>query len=264
MTIRFCSLASGSSGNCEYLETDKVRILIDSGLSGIQIQKKLCSIGVEPNTVDCILVTHEHKDHTKGVGVLSRRFNIPIYANQKTWESMEKDIGNIEDSNIKIFKTEKEFEISDLGVLPFKTSHDAEDPVGYSFYYKNKKISIATDTGYATSDIKKRIKGSDILMIESNHDVEMLKAGRYPWFLKKRIMSNDGHLSNEDAGDLIKEVLNGNNETVILSHLSKENNFPDLAYQTVKNVLDESGIVINEDINVEVALRDIPTKVYSL
>lgn len=263
MSIKFCSLASGSSGNCQYIETDKVKLLVDAGLSGKRIQESLISIGVDPSTINGILVTHEHKDHIHGVGILSRRFNIPIYANENTWLSMKTEIGEIKEENIIIFDTNKIFEVKDLNIYPFDISHDSVEPVGYSFHHKNIKISIVTDTGYASEEVKGSIKNSHLLMVESNHDVEMLKVGSYPWFLKKRILGEYGHLSNEDAGRLITEVISGNNECILLGHLSKENNFPELAYETVAGILTENGINIKNDINLNLTYRDKPTKVYN-
>lgn len=263
MGIKFCSLSSGSSGNCQYIETDNIRILIDAGLSGKKIEELLKSIDVCPTTIDCILVTHEHIDHTKGVGILSRRFNIPIYANEKTWLGMEGQIGEVKEENIKYFTTEKEFELKDLGIFPLSISHDASDPVGYCIQYNDKKISLVTDTGWVTENMKKRIKNSCLYLIESNHDIEMLKVGKYPWYLKKRIMSEKGHLSNDDAGILLSEILSGNGEQILLGHLSKENNFPELAYTTVKNIVENVGINIHKDISLELTYRDKATKVYN-
>jgi len=263
MPLRFCSLASGSSGNCQYIETDKVRMLIDAGLSGKKIQNALLEIGVDPSTIDCVLVTHEHKDHVNGVGILSRRFDLPIYANENTWMNMQGDIGEIKEKNIKTFTTEKVFEIEDVAIQPFKISHDASEPVAYCFFYKGNKISILTDTGCVSEEVKSNIKNSNLLMIESNHDTEMLKMGKYPWFLKKRILGEYGHLSNDDAGNLLTEVLSCNNEQVLLAHLSKENNFPELAYQTVANILNEKGINISKDIGLGLTYRDKPSKVYN-
>lgn len=264
MTLRFCSLASGSSGNCQYIGTDKINILIDAGLSGKKIQEGLKSIDVDPNSINVILVTHEHKDHIKGVGILSRRFNIPIYANSNTWKHMEKHIGNISDENIRIFDTEKDFNLGDLGISTFRTYHDASESVGFCINKKHKKISILTDTGCVDNNIKNKIKGSDLMLVESNHDIEMLKMGKYPWFLKKRIMGDQGHLSNEDAGNLITEVFCENKENILLAHLSNENNFPELAYQTVANIIADKGINIDKDISVGLTNRDCPTKVYNL
>lgn len=263
MSIRFCSLASGSSGNCQYIETDKVKILVDAGLSGKKIQESLVSIDVDPSTINGILVTHEHKDHIHGIGILSRRFGIPIYANQKTWLNMKPEIGEIKEENIIVFDTNKTFEINDLNIHPFNISHDAIEPVGYSFYYKNIKISLVTDTGYVSEEVKENIKNSHLLMIESNHDVEMLKVGKYPWFLKKRILGEHGHLSNDDAGRLLAEIISRENQCILLGHLSKENNFPELAYQTVANILTEKGINVTSDISLDLTHRDKPTKVYS-
>ncbi|KNF07593.1 putative metallo-hydrolase YycJ [Gottschalkia purinilytica] len=262
MSFKFCSLASGSSGNCQYIETEKVRVLLDAGLSGKKIQGLLTSIDIDPTTIDCILITHEHKDHIKGAGILSRRFNLPIYANENTWLSMKNELGNIKEENIRVIGAESDFEIGDLGVSTFKISHDAVEPVGYSFYNKGIKMSIVTDTGCINENIKKEIRDSNLLMIESNHDTEMLKIGSYPMFLKRRILGEFGHLSNDDAGKLLTEILTGKNEKIILGHISNENNFPELAYQTVANILTEKGIDIFKDISLEATYRDRPTKVY--
>ena len=264
MSFRFCSLSSGSCGNSQYIETENMKVLVDAGLSGKKIQELLASIDVDPKELDCIFVTHEHGDHVKGAGILSRRFNIPIYANDKTWTGMEENIGKMKVENIKIFDTNSDFELGDLGVLPFDISHDAAEPVGYSFYNKSKKISIVTDTGCIDSDIKNYIKNSNLLMIESNHDKDMLKMGSYPWYLKQRVSGEFGHLSNEDAGNVISQVISGNNENILLAHLSKENNFPELAHQTVANILNEKGLDLSRDINLELTFAEKATKVYKI
>lgn len=261
MTFRFCSLASGSSGNCQYIESKDARVLLDAGLSGKRVQALLDSIDVEPNSIDGILVTHEHGDHIKGVGILSRRFDIPIYANSGTWEGMEKSIGNIADKNIKLIKSNTDFEINDLGVSCFDVSHDAREPLSYSFYSKNKKVSVLTDTGEYNESIKYNLRDSDLLVVESNHDPDLLRVGGYPQFLKERVLSSRGHLSNEDAGNLIKQIKLNESSKVILGHLSGENNFPELAYQTVQNILVEAGM---GQLIPELTYRDRPTKVYNL
>lgn len=263
MKIKFCSLASGSSGNCQYLETDRTRVLIDAGLSGKKVEDLLTAIKVCPTTIDSILVTHEHRDHIKGVGVLSRRYDIPIYANAGTWSGMWGVIGEIKNKNIKIFETNKFFQLRDLDIYPFGIFHDATEPVGYCLYYKNEKISILTDTGCVNNEIKDNIKGSSIYLIESNHDIKMLKEGKYPWFLKERIMSPHGHLSNEDAGDLIADIVKGKGEKVLLGHLSKENNTPFLAYNTVKRILRGVGIKAQKDISLDLTFREKPSIVYN-
>ncbi|MTI46246.1 MBL fold metallo-hydrolase [Sporosalibacterium faouarense] len=263
MSLQFCSLSSGSSGNCQYISTDNVKILVDSGLSGKKVENFLKEIEVQANTIDGILVTHEHKDHIKGVGILSRRYDLPIYANTNTWKAMEGELGKINEKNIIEFKTDEGFELKDLAILPFRISHDSSEPVGFAFYHKNKKISYLTDTGYVSDDVKKKIRNSNLLVVESNHDVEMLKIGKYPWFLKKRVLGSEGHLSNEDAGKLITEVLSGREQDILLAHLSKENNFPELAYQTVVNIVSEKGIKINEEVNINLTYRDKPTRVFN-
>lgn len=264
MGVKFCSLSSGSSGNCQYLEAGKTKILIDGGFSGKRIEDLLSSIDICPTTIDYILVTHEHIDHVRGVGVLSRRYDIPIFANEKTWIGMDNIIGEIKDKNIKIIESDKDFQLADLGIHPFEIFHDAADPVGYCIYYKNIKISIITDTGWVNDNMKSKIKGSSLYFMESNHDVKMLKEGKYPWFLKKRVLSTEGHLSNLDAGLALSEVLLGNGEVVLLAHLSKENNIPSLAHETVKECIEGYGIDVHRDIALDLTYRDRATKVYTL
>lgn len=264
MGIKFCSLSSGSSGNCQYVETDRIKILIDSGFNGKKIESLLSSINVNPSEIDYILVTHEHIDHIKGVGVLSRKYDIPIFANEKTWISMEKLIGNVEEKNIKIFQSEEDFELGDLAIYPFKIFHDAAEPVGYIFYHKRTKISIMTDTGWVNDNMKNTIRGSSLYLIESNHDIQMLKEGSYPWYLKQRILSTKGHLSNLDAARTLIEVLMGNGEIVLLGHLSKENNRPELAYDTVREHIEEYGFSVNKNITLDLTYRDKAGKVYIL
>lgn len=264
MSIKICSLSSGSSGNCQYIETENTRILIDSGFSGKRIESLLSSIGVCPTTIDAILVTHEHIDHTRGVGVLSRRYDFPVYANANTWLGMEKIVGNIKEKNTKVFTSEEYFELKDISIYPINIFHDALEPVGYILHLGNKKVSIITDTGWINDKIKNEIKGSNFYLLESNHDITMLKEGSYPWPLKQRILSTRGHLSNEDAGRVLGDVISGNRETVLLGHLSQDNNKPELAFNTVKDLLVGQGIDYNRDIKLDLTYRDKATKVYNL
>lgn len=264
MTIKFCSLVSGSSGNCQYVETENAKLLIDAGLSGIRIQKALESIEVDPKNIDAILVTHEHSDHVKGVGILSRRFNLPIYANNNTWESMKKDMGKINDENIKIFKTGEKFNIEDVVVEPFNIHHDASEPVGYCLYHDKTKISLLTDTGHVDNDIKCKVKNSNLLLLEANHNVQMVETGSYPWSLKRRILGENGHLSNETAGKIIADVYTDDLKIILLAHLSQENNFPELAYETVKGIMNESGISTDKKVQLDMTYRNKTTKVYTL
>lgn len=261
MSIKFCSLSSGSSGNCHYLETEKTKILVDAGLSGKKVQSLLSQMEVECKDIEGIIVTHEHTDHIKGVGILSRRFDIPIYTNEKTWNKLLPNIGDIKDKNIKIIENNSKFEIKDLTVSNFQVFHDAIDPLGYTFSFKNKKVSILTDTGKIDDRILKHLDYSDLIMLESNHDVNMLKIGSYPQFLKIRVLGKNGHLSNEDAGNVIKKIKIKEDMKLILGHLSGENNFPELAYETVTGILKEANMSF---LKPEISLKERLTKLYKI
>jgi phosphoribosyl 1,2-cyclic phosphodiesterase len=262
--MKFCSIYSGSSGNCLYVSTDATKILIDAGLTGKKIQEGLKEIDVNPSDIKAMVITHEHDDHIKSAGILSRRFNIPIYANTKTWEAMAKDLGKISEENVKVFEGYDAFEIGDILVKPFKIPHDAASPCGYSFMNGGSKISVVTDIGYVTEEIKSNIIDSDLILIEANHDVEMLKVGPYPYPLKRRVLSNLGHLSNEDAGLALVQILNGKTKKVILGHLSNTNNYPELALRTVISVLQMNGIIDGEHIEIDIAHRDRVGRVQSI
>lgn len=264
MAIKFCSLSSGSSGNCQYIESKEGKILIDAGFSGKRIEQLLEEIGVNPKDLDAILVTHEHIDHSKGVGILSRRHDIPIYANAKTWESMDKIIKTVKLENTRVFETNKNIHLKDLLIHPFNISHDAVEPVGYIVFNGRKKLTFITDTGWVNDKIKNKIKNSDLYFMESNHDVKMLMEGGYPWALKKRILSPHGHLSNDDAGSVLSEVLNGENEIVLLAHLSKDNNDPELAYNTVKKALVSQGFDVDNDLRLFMTKRDKKSQMFIL
>lgn len=255
----FCPLYSGSSGNSVYISSGKSSILIDAGLPGKHIEKALEAINKNPNDIDGIFVTHEHIDHVKGVGVLSRRYNIPIYANEFTWQGMKKNIGKIKEENINIISKHKNITIKDMDIFNYSISHDAVDPVGYAIYSGKSKACVATDLGYFSDEVRENTKDADVVLLESNHDVEMLKFGPYPYNLKRRILSNVGHLSNDDCGKAIVTMTENNCKNIILGHLSKTNNYPDLAYETVVGVLRENKIQLNKDINISMAKRDMPS-----
>lgn len=252
----FCSLFSGSSGNCLYIGTSSTNILIDAGLSGKKISSSLDSIGINPGKIDALVVTHEHSDHVRGVGVMSRMFNIPVYANNKTWVSMKETIGSIKQENVKVIDNHSVFTIGDIDLKPFKTPHDAADSVGYCLFNNNTKISIATDIGHISDCVYENILDSNLVLLESNHDVEMLKSGPYPYILKRRILSDTGHLSNTDAGEAIVRLFKDRNMTVVLGHLSEQNNFPELAYRTVSCILEENKICIDRDMKLDMAGRN--------
>jgi phosphoribosyl 1,2-cyclic phosphodiesterase len=253
--IKFCSLFSGSSGNCLFVEGHNTKLLIDAGVSCKRITTALEEIEKNISEITAIIVTHEHSDHTSGVGNLSKKYNIPVYASLKTWEGMPLQLQKVSKSNIKYFSVGSQFKIGDLIIHPFSTPHDALDPCGLNIFYGEKKITIATDVGHISNQLIEYMYGSNLLFLESNHDVDLLKVGSYPYFLKRRIISDIGHLSNESAGNTIGTLAKSGVNKFILGHLSKENNFPELAYQTVCSCLTSSGVSI-DDISLDIAKRD--------
>ncbi|SHE89914.1 Phosphoribosyl 1,2-cyclic phosphodiesterase [Caldanaerobius fijiensis DSM 17918] len=261
MALKFCSLRSGSNGNCYYICSGDTQILIDAGMNGKAIEKTLKEIDVYAGDIDAILITHEHRDHIWGAGVLSRRFDIPIYANRPTWDAMSGQIGKICDKNIRIFESNTEFTIGDLNIVAYKKSHDAAEPVIYSIRYGGYKISVVTDLGYVSKGVARCVMDSDVLVLESNHDVKMLKEGRYPYFLKQRILSNYGHLSNDAAAEFLVKISRLRAcGMVFLGHLSENNNTPELALNTVMNKLMENGVKLD----VKVASREFVSEVVKL
>lgn len=263
--MKFCSLYSGSSGNSIFVGTDNAKILIDAGLPGKKIDEALKTIGEDPSEINGIFITHEHLDHIKGVGVLSRKYDIPIYANDKTWAAMESNLGKIKEHNIKIMDRRSTLSINDLDIKSFNIPHDAIAPVGYVMHSEGKKVSVTTDFGIYTQEIKDNIKECEVILLECNHDISMLKFGPYPYNLKRRILSEVGHLSNEDCGKAIVDILNHQNgKKIFLGHLSGTNNHPDLAYQTVLDVLNQNSIKLNEDVFISMASRHNPSEIVVL
>lgn len=257
MPIDFCPLASGSSGNCIYFAAENSNILIDAGLSGIRIERALSSIGVHPTQLDAIFITHEHGDHIMGAGIMSRRFGIPLFATAGTWESAEKDgsLGKILPKNKNVIYENEGFTFRDLYINPFTIPHDAWNPVGYSIFARSFKVTVATDIGHMNDGIKQNIAESDVLLIESNHDVDMLINGRYPYPLKQRILGDKGHLSNVACGAALTEIAGAKLKHVYLGHLSEENNRPELAYETVSDILTANNIDLVNGVNLHLADR---------
>lgn len=254
--IKFCSLFSGSSGNSIFLSDGSTKLLIDAGMSAKRIVEALVSIGENPAELCAIFVTHEHIDHVRGAGILSRKFNLPIYANVNTWGAMKPMLGVVGAENIMNFCTGERFDVGGISVCSFPIPHDASEPVGYNFFAEGKKITVATDIGHISLSLLNCLEDSDLLLLESNHDVEMLRIGPYPWHLKKRIAGDHGHLSNETAGKVIAYMAEKGTKRFLLGHLSRENNFPELAYQTVCNALMEKQMCVGTDVLLDVVLRD--------
>lgn len=255
MRLEFCTIASGSSGNCTYIGSDHTKILVDAGISGKKITEGLAELHLTGNDIDALFITHEHVDHIKGAGILSRRFDIPIFATADTWAAMEDSLGKIAPSNKRIVYADEVCAVNDICVKPFAIPHDAAEPVGYTIFGGEKKIALATDIGHVTDTIRENIEGSDLLLLESNHDVEMVKKGSYPWHLKQRILGERGHLSNAAAGELLAEIMTGKMKYVFLGHLSDENNNPHLAYETVEEILRKNRIAVGTDLKMDMANR---------
>lgn len=246
MALRFSVLASGSTGNAMYVETPTQRLLVDAGLSGKKMDELFQEIDRDPKELDGILVTHEHSDHIKGVGIFARRHKLPIYANEKTWNAMESNLGTIPVDQKFHFDMETVRSFGDLEVESFGVSHDAAEPMFYVFRHNGRKLVIATDMGYVSDRIKGTIKGADMFVFESNHDLNMLRIGRYPWNIKRRILSDVGHVSNEDAAIALKDVIGDTTSRIYLAHLSLDNNMKDLARLTVEQTLREQGMAVGE------------------
>lgn len=248
--LSVCMLASGSKGNAIFVSDGSTSILIDAGLSGTEIERRLRSKGLYPDDLDAILVSHEHADHIHGVGVLSRRFDLPVFISERTSKAASSQIGNIQD--VVNFESGISFLINTLTIHPFSISHDAEDPVGFTINRDKTKIGIATDLGIATSMVKEHLKDCSLLILEANHDTDMLINGPYPWELKQRIKNRTGHLSNEESKNLLKEVQHDRLKHVILAHISEINNTPEKALNAVGPAL------INRNSRISVATQNEP------
>lgn len=234
--MRFCSFASGSSGNCEYISDGSSSLILDAGISNKRIVNSIEALGEKPEDIDGILITHEHSDHIKGLVVFESKYKKPVYATEATLKGIERyDKDNrIDTSLFRVIEPDKEFMVGDMTVMPFATSHDTGGSVCFSISKGEKKIGMATDLGTFDNYTIDKLKGSDILFVEANYDLAMLQAGRYPFSLKKRILSDYGHLSNDMGANLILRLLERKVKHVFLGHLSKDNNYPELAYETVR------------------------------
>lgn len=257
--MELCSIASGSSGNCIYAGTDECHVLVDAGISGKRIEAGLNEIGYKSSELQGILVTHEHADHIKGLGVMARRYGLPIYATGGTidWIKSHQAIGKVDASLFHEIQPEVEFTLGDMRIFPMATSHDAAEPVAYIMRSGRKSMGVVTDLGKYDHSVVDKLQGLDVLLLEANHDVHMLEVGRYPYHLKQRILSDRGHLSNELSGRLLGDLLHDGFKKVLLGHLSAENNYPRLASETVKlEVTMGENPYKGSDFPIEVARRD--------
>lgn len=261
--MRVCTLASGSTGNLTYIESASAKILVDCGLSMTEVVYRLSKISVSPRDIDAILITHEHSDHIKGVSTFCKKYGTKVFAHVDGWVALD---GKIKvESDRKVAFYDNDFYIKDLTICPFRLSHDSFFCVGFTFLCGGNKVSIATDTGYLPENAKSCMLGSDIIIIESNHDEEMLLNNEnYPLHLKRRILSRKGHLSNTSSADAIYDLIQGGTKQFVLAHLSEKNNTPILAYTTICAFLNEKGVVEGEHVFIDIAFPDRPGTMFKL
>lgn len=264
--MRLASISSGSKGNCILIENAESTVMLDAGISKKRIEEGLNFFHKKPEDIDGIVITHEHSDHIKGLGVFLRKYNKPVYATEKTIEYIlnSSSIGNVDSDLFHVVVPMKEFLIGDTQILPMRISHDAVDPVCYKFISnlstEDKSCAVVTDLGESNDILVNHIKDIDALLLESNHDIGMLQTGPYPYYLKQRIWGNKGHLSNEACGDLINQIISEKLKHIILGHLSHENNYPELAFQAVRNEIN-FGMhdFCADDLDLKVASRNEPS-----
>lgn len=255
-SIKFCILASGSRGNCIWIEGGDTALLVDCGLSGKETMRRIAAAGLDKEKIKAVIVSHEHRDHIQGAGILSRKLKIPVYLNEKTYKAAKEQLGTITRVS---FDTGSFFQLGDFRIHPFSVSHDAADTVGFTFYCNGVKLGLATDLGTATNLVKERLAGSNGLILEFNHDPKMLWEGPYPWETKRRVQGRTGHLSNEDSAELLNQLAHLNLRQVVAAHLSQTNNHPDLALEQVRAALKSW-----RNSNFTAAEQDSPTDVFEL
>ncbi|MBT2696850.1 MBL fold metallo-hydrolase [Bacillus sp. ISL-40] len=259
MSLSYSILASGSTGNALYVESDEHSFLVDAGFSGKQMEALFGQIDRDISKLSGIFVTHEHSDHIKGIGILARKYQLPVYANEKTWRAMEHSVGAIPTEQKFVFNMETVKSFGAVDIESFGVSHDAAEPMFYVFHHGGKKLVLITDTGYVSDRMKGTISNADVYIFESNHDVQMLRMGRYPWNIKRRILSDVGHVSNEDAAFAMSDVVGDQTKRIYLAHLSMDNNMKDLAKMAVAQTLQERGLIVGEQFGLYDTDPKIPT-----
>jgi len=263
MCVTVSLLASGSRGNCALVASARTRILVDAGISCRETFKRLRSLGEDPQALSAILITHEHSDHVYGLATLAKKLSIPIFmtgATHAAWaRALRKDKGERPQlDTLERFEAGHRFQVGDIEVKPFTIPHDAADPVGFTFRVEGAKVSVATDLGYLPSNVRDHLRGSDILVMESNHDVEMLRVGSYPWAVKQRVASNVGHLSNEKLAQFFTKDYDNGAAFVVLAHLSEQNNHPELARREAEKALGQRGGLFQNRVLVALQSEVLP------
>lgn len=256
------SIASGSSGNCICVGNDRSHVMIDAGVSGKRIEAGMNTYDYTTPDMDGILITHEHSDHIMGLGVIARKYGLPIYATRGTVDAIltSSSVGKIDTDLFHVIEAGVEFAVGDLTIMPMSISHDAADPVAYLLTDGTRRIGVVTDLGVYNEEIIRQMQGLDAVLVEANHDINMLQVGSYPYPLKQRILGEKGHLSNEASGQLLGRILHDNMKHILLGHLSKENNYAQLAYETVRLEISlGDNPYRGNDFPIEVARRDGPS-----
>ena len=246
MGVSVSMLASGSRGNCALVASSSTKILVDAGISGRETFKRMKALGEDPRTLSAILITHEHCDHIYGLATLAKKLRIPVFMTGATHQAWARAMRNKDGVKPQLEKFERfesghSFQVGDIAVRPFTIPHDAADPVGFTFRAEGIKVGIATDLGYIPASVRDHLRGCDVLVMESNHDVEMLRVGPYPWSVKQRVMSRVGHLSNVALADFFSNDYDNSATFVVLAHLSEQNNHPELARREAEKALSARG-----------------------
>ncbi len=262
---RFITLCSSSSGNAAFIGTGNYGVLVDAGVSAKRLKDAMSAAGLDPAFIRALFVTHEHSDHIAGVGILARRHHLPVYANEATWQAMAAKVGKLPAEQRRVFLSDEDFYIGQLGVVPFRIPHDAAEPVGFRLWGGQLSVSTATDLGHYTKQVHEAVSGSDLVLLESNHDPDLLLANpHYSERLKRRILGRNGHLSNEACAEALVSLVSTGVKNIILGHLSGENNTPKLALETSQTRAEIEGMVLGEDVCIDLAWRDRVGGVYTL
>jgi phosphoribosyl 1,2-cyclic phosphodiesterase len=263
MCVTVSMLASGSRGNCAFVASARTRILVDAGISCRETFKRMKSLGLDPASLSAILITHEHSDHVYGLATMAKKLRIPVFMTGATHAAWARALRNEKGERPQLEKLEKfesghRFQVGDIEVKPFTIPHDAADPVGFTFRVEGTKVSVATDLGYLPVNVRDHLRGSDVLIMESNHDVEMLRGGPYPWMVKQRVASNVGHLSNEKLADFFTGDYDNGAAFVVLAHLSEQNNHPEIARREAEKALALRGGLFSNRVLVAVQSEALP------
>jgi phosphoribosyl 1,2-cyclic phosphodiesterase len=267
MGVCVSMLASGSRGNCAMVESSNARILVDAGISCRETFKRLKSLGRDPREISAILITHEHSDHVYGLATLAKKLKVPLFMAGATHQAWARAVRNAsgkapEVARLEVFSAGRSFQIADITVMPFTIPHDAADPVGFTFRAEGTKIALVTDLGYMPASVRDHLRKCDVLIVESNHDLEMLRGGSYPWSVKQRVMSRVGHLSNESLAQFFEEDYDGGASYIVLAHLSEQNNHPEIALKAAEKALGRQMTLLQN--RVMLAAQDAPTETIRL